>query len=121
MPNFSGDWNCRGTVKDFTSELATFAIKTLPCSLLRSNYWTYGEEIIESNPVEIVFDGNPIEAHFTPADTVATPTFSPSSGEYENNVEVNINTATEGATIKYTVDGSTPSPTNFPSNWAGFY
>lgn len=41
--------------------------------------------------------------------TVATPTFSPSSGSYTDSVEVTISCATEGATIHYTTNGSTPT------------
>ncbi len=41
--------------------------------------------------------------------TVATPTFNPVAGEVEDNDTVVISTVTSGATIRYTVDGSTPS------------
>ena len=44
-----------------------------------------------------------------PKDTVATPTFSPDAGEYEESTSVTISCATEGATIYYTTDGSDPS------------
>ncbi|MBQ6437728.1 MAG: chitobiase/beta-hexosaminidase C-terminal domain-containing protein [Bacteroidales bacterium] len=40
---------------------------------------------------------------------VATPTFSPAAGEVAANTAVTISCATEGATIYYTVDGSTPT------------
>ncbi len=39
----------------------------------------------------------------------ATPTFDPIEGEYVDFVDVTIACATEGATIKYTTDGSEPS------------
>ena len=37
------------------------------------------------------------------------PTFAPEAGEYEEQVEVTIATATEGAEIRYTLDGSEPT------------
>lgn len=41
--------------------------------------------------------------------TCATPTFSPAAGTYSSAQNVTINTDTEGATIYYTIDGSTPT------------
>ncbi|MCQ2307677.1 MAG: chitobiase/beta-hexosaminidase C-terminal domain-containing protein [Bacteroidales bacterium] len=41
-------------------------------------------------------------------DAVATPTFSPSAGTYFETQNVSISCATEGATIHYTTDGTTP-------------
>ncbi|MGZ3143684.1 chitobiase/beta-hexosaminidase C-terminal domain-containing protein [Lentzea chajnantorensis] len=40
---------------------------------------------------------------------VATPAFSPPGGAYTSGQTVTISTATSGATIRYTVDGSTPT------------
>ena len=42
---------------------------------------------------------------------VATPTFSPAAGTYSTAQTVTISTATSGASIRYTTDGSTPSET----------
>ena len=42
---------------------------------------------------------------------VVTPTFSPAAGTYSTTQTVTISTTTSGATIRYTVDGSTPSET----------
>ena len=44
--------------------------------------------------------------------TVATPTFSVGGGSYASTQTVAISTATAGATIRYTTDGSTPSSTS---------
>ncbi len=41
--------------------------------------------------------------------TVATPTFNPGGGSYSSAQTVTISTATAGASIRYTVDGSTPT------------
>lgn len=41
--------------------------------------------------------------------TVATPTFSPPGGSYAAAQSVSISSATSGATIRYTTDGSTPT------------
>jgi parallel beta-helix repeat protein len=43
---------------------------------------------------------------------VAPPTFTPAGGTYSSAQTVTIGTTTTGATIRYTVDGSTPSETN---------
>jgi endoglucanase len=42
---------------------------------------------------------------------VAAPTFSPGGGSYSSAQSVTISTATSGASIRYTTDGSTPSET----------
>lgn len=43
------------------------------------------------------------------AATVSTPTFSPPGGNYSSTQTVSISTATPGATIHYTIDGTTPT------------
>jgi hypothetical protein len=47
-----------------------------------------------------------------PLPAVAVPMFSPAGGAYSAPLTVTITTATAGATIRYTLDGSTPSDTN---------
>ena len=44
-----------------------------------------------------------------PVETVATPQFDPPAGIYNQPVDVVITTATPGATIRYTIDGTEPS------------
>ncbi len=45
-------------------------------------------------------------------ETVATPVISPNGGEVESGAAINISCATDGATIYYTIDGTTPSASN---------
>lgn len=45
----------------------------------------------------------------SPTTTVAAPTFSPEAGTYAGELTVAITTATSGATIHYTLDGTTPT------------
>lgn len=47
--------------------------------------------------------------HGSGGGTVATPSFSPGGGNYTSAQTVAISTATSGATLRYTVDGSTPT------------
>jgi len=47
----------------------------------------------------------------TEPSSVADPAISPNGGEFRQTTEVAISCATEGATIKYTLDGTTPSAT----------
>lgn len=44
--------------------------------------------------------------------TVAAPAFSPAEGVYATPQAVTLSTATEGAEIRYTTDGSAPTPTS---------
>lgn len=50
-----------------------------------------------------------VNATFTQTASVATPTFTPEEGTFITAQEVSIACATEGATIYYTTDGSTPT------------
>jgi hypothetical protein len=64
----------------------------------------------------VVANGNSSDAvTFNPygaPSQVAKPTFSPGGGTYTSAQTVIINDSTNGATIRYTTDGSTPSETN---------
>jgi len=52
---------------------------------------------------------NELDLFGTAVPTVATPTFSPAGGTYSSAQAVTISTATSGAAIRYTTDGSTPT------------
>jgi len=45
------------------------------------------------------------------SNTVATPTASPTGGTFDNPVNVTLFCATEGSSIRYTIDNTNPSPT----------
>ncbi len=47
-----------------------------------------------------------------PLATVAPPSFNPPGGLYRTSLMVTLTTTTPGATIRYTTDGSTPTPTS---------
>lgn len=47
---------------------------------------------------------------------VATPTFSPAAGEVDKDSEITITCATDGATIYYTTDGTTPTASSTAYN-----
>jgi N-acetylneuraminic acid mutarotase len=49
---------------------------------------------------------------YQPYPQAATPTFNPVSGSYPTPLQVTISDTTSGATIYYTTDGSTPTPSN---------
>lgn len=44
--------------------------------------------------------------------TVAAPTFDPFGGTFEGAIDANLSCATDGATIRYTTDGSEPTPSH---------
>lgn len=50
-------------------------------------------------------------ANYTITGTVAAPTLNPGPGTYASPQTVSIGTGTPGASIRYTTDGSTPTPT----------
>ncbi len=62
--------------------------------------------------VAVVNGGLPSNQAFfyvTNASPVVTPTISPAGGNYTGAIEVSLSTATSGATLRYTLDGSDPT------------
>lgn len=57
------------------------------------------------------FYGGPAETFVPPGSQAAAPAFSLAAGTYTGTQSVTLTTATSGATIRYTTDGSTPSST----------
>lgn len=70
----------------------------------------YVYETLDPNGAKVFFN-LPLVATQTreTVSSVATPTASPAAGEVEAGTEVSLATTTEGATIFFTTDGSTPS------------
>ena len=54
---------------------------------------------------------NVTSATYTITGTVANPSFSPAAGTYTSAQAVTLSTSTPGASIRYTTDNSTPTPT----------
>ncbi len=54
------------------------------------------------------------DIELTQSEQVATPSFTPAAGTYENQVELAISCATEDAAIYYTLNGSEPSEMSTP-------
>ncbi len=52
-----------------------------------------------------------VTANFVVMQTVAAPTFAPAPGSYTGTQTISLSTGTTGASIRYTVDGTTPSET----------
>ncbi len=82
---------------------------------VRSNL--YSERVLQYNsgsPRFAFYKGTQSDIYMIPAvvdsrPKVETPTFNPSAGAVDLNTEVTISSETDGATIYYTTDGSTPT------------
>ncbi len=55
---------------------------------------------------------SPCVLTLTAAEDVATPRFTPPAGAYPGGVTVTLESTTPGATLRYTLDGTTPSPSH---------
>lgn len=74
----------------------------------------YGSEATDAYFLDNLCIGESYDAVVFPngSPVVATPVFSPEGGAVIRGMEVSITSATPGASIHYTTDGSTPSPTH---------
>ncbi|WP_394826816.1 chitobiase/beta-hexosaminidase C-terminal domain-containing protein [Pendulispora albinea] len=63
-------------------------------------------------PKDAGTDANVPDGDAGQTETVATPTFTPAAGTYDKAQNVTIKTTTAGATIRYTLNGDTPTATS---------
>lgn len=75
----------------------------------------YGKLTLYQSAPEIAAN-NYLTSWNRPVSDVATPTFNPEGGIYNEAQNVTLSCATDGASIYYTTDGSTPDNTSTPYN-----
>lgn len=63
------------------------------------------DNLATSNAIVVTFEGDDIQ-------TCATPTFSPAEGTFSSAQSVTLSCSTDGATIRYTTDGTNPTKTS---------
>jgi len=91
------------------------SIATLPADIPPGLYYLWVildvDHTAGQGPANEANDRANVPLHVTAItpDTVAAPTFAPAGGSFSSSVDVVISTATPGAEIRYTTDGSTPS------------
>ena len=89
------------------AESSVVELKAIPNVGYSFDHWQDGNR---DNPRTItVTVDTTYTAYFTPVNTVATPTFTPDAGTYNDTQDVTISCTTNGTTIYYTMDGSEPS------------
>jgi kumamolisin len=84
--------------------VTTASSSAVPLGDVISESPSAGAGVISGSVVDIVVSSGP-----TPPAPAATPVFSPAAGTYSYPQSVNISDSTNGATIYYTTDGTTPT------------
>jgi cytochrome c551/c552 len=90
---------------------ATSGSLTVPAP---SNTGTYEFRYLVNDTFTSVKQSNAITVTVNSLPAVATPTITPNGGSFTNSVSVTLQTATSGASIFYTTNGSTPTQTSTP-------
>jgi hypothetical protein len=73
-----------------------------------------GDKVVSLGTLKAFLTGVDVPPPPPPPGTVATPTFSPAAGSYTGLTSVSILDDTAGASIFYTLDGSTPTTSSTP-------
>lgn len=94
---------------DTKGENISFQTPTITGNIMLAADGRYKEEKIFSTEEEAAAY---IKGKVEHAEQVATPSISPEAGTHATTQSVTITTSTPGATIYYTIDGTTPSPVN---------
>ena len=97
-----------GNDVELTATATTYTLTGSASGPIAFNYTQSSSKAIYIKSITITYTANagPV------VETVATPVISPASGEITTDTEISISCDTEGATIKYTIDGTEPSAEN---------
>ncbi|MBW6514208.1 MAG: S8 family serine peptidase, partial [Candidatus Syntrophosphaera sp.] len=96
-----------GTLAVSANAYGVYVMSVLPgIYILNASHADY--EAVSQENVEVASDQQFIADFQLPLFTVATPTFAPEPGIYTGAVDVVLACATDGAEIRYTLDGSDP-------------
>ena len=105
-PNTLQPWDCNGTQANFGW---TFNWNT---TTIGNGSHTVEIVATDSDPGGANMASVPLSFMVQNSSTVATPAFSPVQGTYSSTQSVTISSATSGASIRFTIDGSTPTETH---------
>jgi len=103
----SYDWNGATNIVS----LSGISVLQNITNMVTFRIWGYGFGPYEDKGLGQVAGNNPdVAVAGTVTFPVAAPTFNPPAGTYAGSQSVTISTTTAGSTIRYTTDGSTPTP-----------